>query len=90
MAQILNKLRKPAVWSGQLPWARIPGRMRYVWSEFASHAGSILDVLDHRFSVAPMMDWTGISRKAERDQYLIEIVTRRAVPNAVLGRASEL
>jgi hypothetical protein len=38
-----------------------------------------------KFSIAPMMDWTGTSRKATRDQHLDEIVFRRAVPNAVLS-----
>jgi hypothetical protein len=27
-----------------------------------------IDMLEHRFSIAPMMDWTGTSKKAKRDQ----------------------
>jgi hypothetical protein len=38
---------------------------------------------DHRFSVAPMMDWTGTSQKAKRNQHLSVVAVSRAVPNAV-------
>jgi hypothetical protein len=41
------------------------------------------NMLDHRFSVAPMMDWTGTSQKAKRNQHLSVVVENRAVPNAV-------
>jgi hypothetical protein len=41
------------------------------------------NMLAHRFSVAPMMDWTGTSQKAKRNQHLSPITKNRAVPNAV-------
>ncbi|MET4219385.1 hypothetical protein ACVWWG_006226 [Bradyrhizobium sp. LB7.2] len=36
-----------------------------------------------KFSCAPMMDWTGTSQKAKRNQCLGTVVGRHAVPNAV-------
>jgi hypothetical protein len=42
-----------------------------------------INMLDHRFSIAPMMDWTGTSRKAKYNQHLGAVVARHAVPNAV-------
>jgi hypothetical protein len=36
-----------------------------------------------KFSCAPMMDWTGISRKEMQHQHLSVVVENRAVPNAV-------
>jgi hypothetical protein len=39
--------------------------------------------LDYRFSVAPMMDWTGTSQKEMQHQHLSVVVENRAVPNAV-------
>jgi len=42
-----------------------------------------MNAADWKFSIAPMMDWTGTSRKATRDQHLDQIVFRREVPNAV-------
>jgi hypothetical protein len=41
------------------------------------------NMLDRRFSVAPMMDWTGTSRKAKHNQHLNGGAVDRAVPNAV-------
>jgi hypothetical protein len=41
------------------------------------------NMLEARFSVAPMMDWTGTSQKAKYNQRLGAIVGRHAVPNAV-------
>jgi hypothetical protein len=41
------------------------------------------NMLDTRFSVAPMMDWTGTSQKAKRNQHLSPITKNHAVPNAV-------
>jgi hypothetical protein len=38
---------------------------------------------DRRFSVAPMMDWTGVSQKVKRNQHLNVVVVRRVVPNEV-------
>jgi hypothetical protein len=40
-------------------------------------------MLDVRLSVAPMMDWTGTSQKAKRNQHLSPITKNHAVPNAV-------
>jgi len=42
-----------------------------------------INMLSHRFSVAPMMDWTGTSQKAKRNQHLNPITKNHAVPNAV-------
>ena len=42
-----------------------------------------INMLAHRFCIAPMMDWTGTSRKAKRDQNLSEIVVIHVVPNGV-------
>jgi hypothetical protein len=42
-----------------------------------------INMLSHRFSVAPMMDWAGTSQKAKRDQHLSTCVASHAVPNAV-------
>jgi hypothetical protein len=36
-----------------------------------------------KFSVAPMMDWTGTSQKAKHNQHLSPITKNHAVPNAV-------
>jgi hypothetical protein len=44
------------------------------------------NMLDHRFSVAPMMDWTGTSQKAKYNQHLSVVAFHHAVPNAVLNR----
>jgi hypothetical protein len=41
------------------------------------------NMLDHRFSVAPMMDWAGTSQKAKYNQRLGAVVAGHAVPNAV-------
>jgi hypothetical protein len=41
------------------------------------------NMLDRRFSVAPLMDWTGTSQKAKRNQRLSAAVGLHAVPNAV-------
>jgi hypothetical protein len=40
-------------------------------------------MLDRRFAVAPLMDWTGTSQKAKRNQHLSPITKNHAVPNAV-------
>jgi len=45
--------------------------------------GKRLKYKDYRFSVAPMMDWTGTSQKAKCNQRLGAVVGRHAVPNAV-------
>ena len=45
------------------------------------------NMLDHRFSVAPMMDWTGASQKAKYNQRFDAVVGRHAVPNAVRSRS---
>jgi hypothetical protein len=42
-----------------------------------------MNALAHRFSIAPMMDWTGTSEKAKRNQYLNAIVIGHVVPNEV-------
>jgi hypothetical protein len=39
--------------------------------------------LGYRFSVAPMMDWTGTSQKAKRDQHLSHVSIGHVVPNEV-------
>jgi hypothetical protein len=39
-------------------------------------------MLDRRFAIAPMMDWTGASQKVKRDQRLGTVVASHAVPNA--------
>jgi tRNA-dihydrouridine synthase len=44
------------------------------------------NMLDYRFSVAPMMDWTDRAEKAKYDQHLNGVVVSRAVPNAVPRR----
>jgi hypothetical protein len=41
------------------------------------------NMLDRRFSVAPLMDWIGTSQKAKRNQHLSPITKNHAVPNAV-------
>jgi hypothetical protein len=41
------------------------------------------NMLDRRFAVAPLMDWTGTSQKAKYNQRLDPVVGRHAVPNAV-------
>jgi hypothetical protein len=41
------------------------------------------NMLTHRFSIAPMTDWTGTSQKAKRDQRLSLGARNHAVPNAV-------
>jgi hypothetical protein len=41
------------------------------------------NLLNGRFAVAPLMDWTGASQKAKYNQRLGAVVTRHAVPNAV-------
>jgi hypothetical protein len=41
------------------------------------------NMLDHRFSVAPMMDWNGTSRKTKRSQHLSRTSVRDVVPNEV-------
>jgi hypothetical protein len=38
---------------------------------------------DYRFSVAPMMDWTGTSQKAKHYQHLNAIVVIQVIPNEV-------
>jgi hypothetical protein len=38
------------------------------------------NMLAHRFCVAPMMDWTGTSQKAKRNQRLSPITKSHAVP----------
>jgi len=40
-------------------------------------------MLDRRFSLDPMMDWTGTSQKAKCNQHLSPITKNHAVPNAV-------
>jgi hypothetical protein len=45
-------------------------------------------MLDRRFSVAPLMDWTGTSQKAKHHQHLSVTVVTRAVPNAVLSSSN--
>jgi hypothetical protein len=42
-----------------------------------------INMLAHRFCIAPMMDWTGTSQKAKRNQHLSPIAKNHAVPNAV-------
>ena len=39
--------------------------------------------LDRRFSIAPMMDWTGTSQKVKRDQHLSHVSIGHVVPNEV-------
>jgi len=41
------------------------------------------NMLAHRFSVAPMMDWTDQAEKAKCRQHLSMVVISHAVPNAV-------
>jgi len=41
-------------------------------------------MLAHRFCIAPMMDWTGTSRKAKRNQHLSHVSISHVVPNEVL------
>jgi len=41
------------------------------------------NMLDHRFSVAPMMDWTDRAEKAKQCQHLRVVVLNHAGPNAV-------
>jgi len=40
-------------------------------------------MLDHRFSIAPMMDWTDSTEKRKYDQQLSMVAKCYAVPNAV-------
>ena len=65
-------------------------RSRRICQSVQSLIGSIGDKkpnemndLTHRFSVAPMMDWSETSQKAKYDQDLREVTVRHAVPNAV-------
>jgi hypothetical protein len=37
----------------------------------------------HRFSVAPMMDWSGISQKAKCNEHLRVVAVNHVVPNEV-------
>ncbi|WP_167558680.1 hypothetical protein [Bradyrhizobium canariense] len=60
---------------------QIVGRTKIDWTDINEN-----NMLTHRFSVAPMMDWTGTSRKAKYNQRLGAVVGRRAVPNAVPSR----
>ena len=41
-------------------------------------------MLNHRFSMAPMMDWTDRAEKAKHNQNLSMVAVSHAVPNAVL------
>jgi hypothetical protein len=41
------------------------------------------NMLDRRFAVAPLMDWTGTSQKTKCNQHLSPITKNHAVPNAV-------
>jgi len=43
-----------------------------------------INMLAHRFWIAPMMDWTGTSQKVKRDQQLSHISIGHVVPNEVL------
>jgi hypothetical protein len=42
------------------------------------------NMLDRRFAIAPMMDWTDRAEKAKHNQYLSMVAVSHAVPNAVL------
>jgi hypothetical protein len=42
-----------------------------------------INMLSNRFCIAPMMDWTGTSRKVKHNQHLSPITKNHAVPNAV-------
>jgi hypothetical protein len=41
-------------------------------------------MLNHRFAMAPMMDWTDRAEKAKHNQNLSMVAVSHAVPNAVL------
>jgi tRNA-dihydrouridine synthase len=42
-----------------------------------------MNILDRKFSVAPMMDWTGTPQNAKRNLHLRVGAVGHAVPNAV-------
>jgi hypothetical protein len=42
-----------------------------------------INMLAHRFNIAPMMDWTGRSQKAKHNQHLSLLGISHVVPNAV-------
>jgi hypothetical protein len=45
--------------------------------------GNNINMLAHRFCIAPMMDWTGRSRKAKHNQHLSMVAVSHVVPNEV-------
>ncbi len=45
-------------------------------------------MLDRRFAIAPMMDWTGTSQKTKYNQHLSNVLFGHVVPNAVLNAAT--
>jgi hypothetical protein len=45
-----------------------------------------INMLSHRFCIAPMMDWTGTSQKAKYNQHLNLEPIGRVVPNEVPRR----